>query len=173
MLHYTCIACLVRYTKIHYHIHGNPPLVLILRYNESSPPHPPYYLNIQSNTILPCKQISSKLYTSISFSSQNAAYISLFLHACYILRSSHAFDFAGILITKEHTIPFSPASCNFLLLPPYTFLAPCASTLWACVLLKWQTKFHIHVKQAKWQTCSVQSASTEQTCLGMILFAMH
>jgi len=129
MLRYTCTACLVRYTNIHYHSHGSPPLVLILSNMTRVHLIPSYYPNIHSNIVPPYKPISSKLYPSLRFSSQNAANISLLLHACCILRSSHPFWFGKGTNHEESRQAIFPASRYFLSLRSKYLPSICGSSI--------------------------------------------
>jgi len=83
--------------------------------------------------------------------------ISFLSHMCYMFHSSqpHWDMWQAIQNIKLPNMLFSPVSCPSSLLATDIFLPPNSSTMSTCVLLlKWQTKFHTHVKQpAKLQFC--------------------
>ena len=98
---------------------------------EYTPRNDNYFSKISLN-ILPFTSRYSNRYLAFSVSNENHAWISLRSHACHMPHPSPVCCY------------FPPVTARIHLRTPFSNI------------ITWQTKFHIHTKQAKFQFCTFQ-----------------
>ena len=148
------------YTKFHYYVHKNPPVIPILSQLNSVHTLSSCVSNVYSVIVLASMPTSSKWAISFRFTHQNSAYIYIYLFSpiCAACPAPLILHLITQIIFGEKYKSWRSSMCNFsspLLLhhawakihplTPYS-LTPSAQGF----SLTQETKFHMHIKQAKW-----------------------
>jgi hypothetical protein len=115
------IPCLFWNPQIHYRVHKDTQLVLILSQMSRVYIFPSYFPKIKSNIILPSAAWSSKWILPFRLPDQHFVTSSNFSYRCYIPDPFHTprFDFpnnmwSSVQVTKLLIMKFSPVSYRFL-----------------------------------------------------------